>query len=157
MGRLNLSSKLLKPGDSLVVSGEKFAPADALTIALTGVGGRMELGTASTDSAGKFRLSFLVPGVAKVGQYRLVAESDDGDEVASVDVVVQQGPAAEPMGTMQGGVMPAGMPMDSRPTGESLPLTRARSRIVRWLMGLLVIACLVAGVTLLREKPAHSP
>jgi hypothetical protein len=147
-GVLKISSKLLKAGDSLAVAGERFAPNDGVTIALVGVVGRVELGTVPTDSAGNFRRNFFVPASAKAGQYRLVAEAIDGDEVASVEVVV--GAATDTMGPM-----PEGMSMESRPTGEPLQLTRARNRAVIWTASLFIIACAAAGAVLLRRPHAH--
>ncbi|HVT38415.1 MAG TPA: hypothetical protein VHE78_05200 [Gemmatimonadaceae bacterium] len=155
-GSLKLATTILKVGDSLAVTGEKFAHNDAVTMALIGVAGRIELGTAPTDSAGGFHRSFFVPGTTRAGQYRLVAEAVDGDEVASVDVLVQQVGAAESMEGMSAGPMPAGMPMDSRPTGEPLQLVRARSRAVTMTASLLILACLAAGAALLRKPRAHS-
>jgi hypothetical protein len=153
-GVLKIPSKVLKAGDSLAVAGERFAHNDGVTIALIGVAGRVELGSAATDSVGGFRRTFLVPASAKAGQYRLVAEAIDGDEVASVEVVVQAG--TESMGPMPAGSMPAGMSMESRPTGEPLQLIRARNRAVMWTATLIIIACAVAGAVLLRRPRAHS-
>jgi hypothetical protein len=152
-GVLKLSSKLLKAGDSLAVAGERFAEKDAVTIVLLGISGRVELGTAPTDSSGSFRRSFLVPAATKPGQYRLVAEAVDGDEVASVEVAVQAG--AESMEPMSAGTMPAGMIMEGRPTGEPLQLARARNRAVIWTASLFIIACLASGAVLLGKRRVH--
>lgn len=148
-GALKLASKSFKAGDSLVIAGEKFAQRDAVTLALVGVGGRVELGTAATDSVGGFRRIFLVPPSTTAGAYRLVAEAVDGDEVASVDVVVQSA-VGDSMGGMHGGAMSPDMAMPAHPTGQPLPLTHARGSAVIWTFVALIIACLAAGVVLLR-------
>lgn len=151
LGTLKLLSKTFRAGDSLAVGGAKFSTNDEVTIALVGVAGRIELGAVPTDTAGAFQHSFLVPASVKGGQYRLVAEAIDGDAVASLDVAVQPASAAAPMVMMPGETMPAGMSMESHPTGEPLQLTRASNPAVTWSARLFVLACALAGAALLRR------
>jgi hypothetical protein len=153
-GVLRLVSKTFRAGDSLTIDGAKFTRNDEVTLVLVGVAGRVPLGAAPTDSAGKFSRKFLVPASMREGQYRLVAEAIDGDEVASVQVVVQAASAAAPMKAMPTGAGHEGMEME--PTGEPLTLTRATSSAVRGMAILLIIACVAAGAILLRTPHAHS-
>ena len=153
-GVLKLASKVLTAGDSLPVAGEKFAHKDELTIVLINVAGRRELGTAPTDSAGKFTRMFFVPPGTQPGQYRLVAEAIDGDEVATLDVVVQPHAPPTPMGAMPGSATHEGMSMEAHPTGTPLQLMRARSRVGMWVAGVLIMACVAAGAVLLRQPHA---
>ncbi len=153
-GTLRLASKTFRAGDSLRIDGTKFTKRDAVTLALVGVSGRVPLGEAPTDSTGKFTRDFLVPPATRAGAYRLVAEAIDGDEVASLDVVVQAASAAAPMEGMHGSAGHEGMQMG--PTGEPLRLVRATNRAVTGAAILSIIACAFAGAILLRTSHAHS-
>jgi hypothetical protein len=89
----------------------------------------------------------------KAGQYRLVAEAIDGDEVASLEVVVLPASAAASMEGMHGAARTASMPMD--PTGEPLAFTRPRSATVMTAAIVLIIVCAVSGALLLRHPHAN--
>jgi hypothetical protein len=147
-GTLRVASRSPRAGDSLAVSGLHFAARDAVTIVLVGVAGRVGLGAAATDSAGAFKRSFLIPVSTKPGAWRLVAEANDGDEVASLDLTLQAASVAAPEDhsthTAAGG--------GSEPTGEPLALARARSAAVSGSIWMLVLTCLVAGAALLRTR-----
>lgn len=147
-GVLKLASKTFRAGDSLAVSGEKFSAKDELTIVLIGANGRVALGDVPTDSAGKFRQTWLVPATIAAGQYRLVAEAIDGDEVASLDVAVSAPGAMAEMPGMEHASGHEGMQMD--PTGAPLALDRARSSAVTGTAIAFIVVCAFAGVWLLR-------
>lgn len=153
-GVLKLVSKTFRAGDSLAIVGTKFTRSDEVTLVLIGVESRVSLGDIPTDSAGGFRRTVLVPASARAGQYRLVAEAIDGDEVASLQVVVQAASAPAPMEGMRGGAGHEGMQMD--PTGAPLPLARTRNTAVTATAILLIIACGAGGATLLLAPRAHS-
>ena len=153
-GVLKLVSKTFKVGDSLVVRGSKFTKNDAVTLALIGLAGRVRLAETPTDSAGAFSRAVLVPLSLKAGQYRLVAEAIDGDEVATLDVVVQPAFSQASMeGMVHGGADHAAMQMG--PTGEPLELDRARSVFVTVTAVLLIIASATAGAAMLRRPRTH--
>ena len=153
-GVLKLVSKTFRIGDSLVVRGAKFTKNDEVTLALVGLAGRVALADTPTDSAGAFSRAILVPLSLKAGQYRLVAEAIDGDEVATLDVVVQPAGVPAPMaGMVHGGAEHDAMTMG--PTGEPLVLARKRSTPVTVTAVLFIIACALAGATLLRGRHAN--
>ena len=153
-GVLRLVSKTFKIGDSLVVRGAKFTKNDEVTLALVGLAGRVALADAPTDSAGAFTRAILVPLSLKAGQYRLVAEAIDGDEVASLDVVVQPAGVPAPMeGMVHGGAEHEAMQMG--PTGEPLQLDRARNGFVTATAVLLIVVSALAGAALLRRPHSN--
>ena len=159
-GVLKLVSKRFRAGDSLAVTGAKFTPKDEVTLVLIGVTGRVALGDIPTDTSGAFRRVVLVPASIAAGQYRLVAEAIDGDQVASLEVMVEpasataSGPA--PMAAMPGMEgMPGHDGMTKDPTGEPLELTRSRSTAVTGTAIVLIIACVAGGALLLRGPRAN--
>ena len=86
-GSLTLARREFHAGDTLALAGGKFSPRGRLTLSLVGTGGRTVLGEVVTDSAGAFRAGLAVPAGLAPAPYRLVAVAEDGDEVASRDVV----------------------------------------------------------------------
>ena len=158
-GILKLVSKTFRAGDSLAIVGAKFSKQDEVTLVLVGVAGRITLADVPTDSAGAFRRVVLVPASTAAGQYRLLAEAIDGDEVAALDVMVQAASvsalSAAPMAAMpgmEGMTGHEGMTMD--PTGKALTVARKRGTAVTATAILLIIACTAAGAMLLRAPHA---
>lgn len=157
-GTLKLASRTFAAGDSLSVVGVKFSPSDEVTLVLIGASGRHALADVPTDSAGGFKRAVLVPGTLTAGRYRLIAEALDGDEVASLDVVVTPpmvsvGATAvmnHPMAGMDHGTMDMAMP-----TAAPVVLARARSPWVTGAAIILVLFCFAAGAALLR--PVRHP
>jgi hypothetical protein len=155
-GVLKPATRTLMPGDSLAIGGEKFTKKDEVILVLLGVNGRVELGTVPTDSVGKFRRSFLVPATLKSGAYRLIAEAIDGDEVATIDVVVQAMHAMASAGAMPGMTHDMSQ-MALQPTGERLPLVPARPPAVLISLAILIVACAAGGTLLLRQPHVQTP
>lgn len=160
-GVLKLTSKTFRSGDSLAIAGSKFSKNDELTLALVGVNGRVALGDVPTDTSGAFRRVVLVPATAAAGQYRLIAEAIDGDQVASLEVAVlaaASGASAAPMAPMPGmEQMPGHEGMQMDPTGEPLALARARNAAVTATAVVLIVACVLAGAGLLQGTRTNHP
>ena len=155
-GTLKLTSKSFRAGDSLAIAGAKFSKKDELTLALVGVNGRVALGDVSTDTAGAFRRVMLVPASLAAGEYRLVAEAIDGDEVATLDVVVLAVSAMAGMPDMPGMKHPAEHEGAEMPTGAPLELVRPRSAVVTTTAIAVIIACALGGGLLLRRPRINS-
>lgn len=159
-GTLRIPSKTLRAGDSLAVTGSQFEPKDAVTLVLIGVTGRKTLADIPTDEKGGFQRSILIPGVTAAGQYRLVAESVDGDEVATLDVSITsdstaRGVAMPPMPGMEH--MPGHEGMAMGPNGAALTLVRARNPVVTAAAIVVIIASALAGLGLISSTRAHHP
>lgn len=149
-GVLTPASRELTPGDSLRIAGADFTARTSLTLALVGVQGSVRLGEVRTDSLGAFDATVFVPAPTAAGTYRLVATASDGDEVATVDVVV-----SAPLATHapDAHVTAPAMVM---PTGEPLPLDRARSPMMTGTVVAGIVLALAAGAALLRRPhPLH--
>ncbi|MEA3247074.1 MAG: hypothetical protein U9Q74_13045 [Gemmatimonadota bacterium] len=158
-GTLKIASHTFAAGDSLSVTGVKFSPRDEVTLVLIGASGRHPLADVPTDSTGGFKRGVLVPATLAAGRYRLIAEALDGDEVASLDVVV-----TPPMMVSVGVTTAMDHPMPgmdhaatdmSAPTNAPVALTLARSTPVTTAAVILILACFATGAALLR--PARSP
>lgn len=159
-GTLKIAANVLRIGDTLAVSGSGFEPNDAVTLVLIGVRGRVALADVPTDTGGRLRQTVTIPGTSVPGQYRLVGESVDGDEVASLDVslVASATPAGSPampgMSDMPGH---EGMHSPDTPTGADLALTSARGPLAYAIAMVVILVCLVGGIALLRtSRSAHS-
>jgi len=156
-GTLKLASKSFRAGDSLAITGAKFSKKDELTLALVGVSGRIALGDVPTDTAGAFRSVLLVPASVAAGQYRLAAEAIDGDEVATLDVVVLAASTMPGMPDMPGMQHSAGHAgTDAEPTGAPLVLARQRNVVVTTTTIAVIIACALGGGLLLRRPRINS-
>lgn len=159
-GTLKLASRTFAAGDSLPVTGAKFSPRDEVTLVLVGASGRHPLADVPTDSVGGFKRAVLVPATLAEGRYRLIAEALDGDEVASLDVVVTPprvsvGATAameHPMPGMDHGTMDMTMP-----TAAPVVLARAHSTRVTAAAIILVLVCFAAGAALLRPMRHPHP
>ncbi len=152
-GILKLVSKTFRAGDSVAITGAKFTKKDEVTLVLIGLAGRIALAEVPTDSAGAFKRMVLIPASAPAGQYRLVAEAIDGDEVSALEVMVHAATSAMgAMPGMEGMSGHEGMSVD--PTGDALTIVRARSTAVTTTAMLLIIACLAAGAMLPRGPQA---
>jgi hypothetical protein len=155
-GTLKLAVKSFRAGDSLAIAGAKFSKKDELTLALVGVSGRIALGDVPTDTAGAFRRVMLIPASLAAGEYRLVAEAIDGDEVATLDVVVLAASAMAGMPDMPGMKHPAEHEGAEMPTGAPLELVRPRSAVVTATAIAVILACAFGGGLLLRRHRANS-
>lgn len=145
-GVLTPASRELSPGDSLRIAGAHFTARASLTLALVGVQGSVSLAEVRTDSLGAFDATVFVPAPTAAGTYRLVATASDGDEVATLDVVVSAPVAAH---TPDAHVTAPAMAM---PTGEPLPLDRARSPMMTGTVVAGIVLALAAGAALLRKS-----
>lgn len=146
-GTLKLVSRTLGVGDSIAVAGVKFSKRSTLKLALVGLGGRFALAEVKSDSAGAFDLGVLIPKGAAPGMYRLVAFADDGDEAASLDVVLVPATAVEGENDHHLDVPPS-----VAPTDQVLVLERATSPLVTWGAYSVIILALGVGVFLIRER-----
>ncbi len=158
-GTLKVASRTFAAGDSLPVTGVKFSPRDEVTLVLIGASGRHALADVPTDSAGGFKRAVLVPATLAAGRYRLIAEALDGDEVASLDVVVTPPMVSVGATATMNHPMP-GMDHSAAemgaPTADPVSLTRARSAPVTIAAIILALACFAAGAALLRPvRPPH--
>jgi len=142
-GVLKPATRMLSPGDSLSLAGEKFTRNATLIVWVVGVGGRTELARVRTDAKGGFTTRLLVPATVTPGAYRLVAVAADGDEVAGLDVTVVAGAAEAAHDEHEG------MAMDEAPTAEPLALEHARSSLVTGAaVGGILLALGLGGVLL---------
>jgi hypothetical protein len=150
-GVLTVANREFAPGDSLQVTGEKFGARNRLTLVLEGLAGRVELGTVTADAGGTFATRVRVPTGLDDGSYRLLALATDGDEAASLDVIVlaRTGHTASAAGDAED---THGM---EEPSREPLVLGRARSPWVTGGAGSVAVLALAFGVVLLR-RPAGS-
>ena len=144
-GVLTPASRELSPGDSVRIAGARFTARASLTLTLVGVQGSVRLGQVGTDPAGAFDVTVFVPALTAAGTYRLVATASDGDEVATLDVVVSAPVAAR---TPDAHVTAPAMAM---PTGQPLALDRARSPMVTGTVLAGIVLALAAGAALLRR------
>ncbi len=147
-GVLKLARRTVAVGDTIDIAGEKFGRNSRLVLVLVGVRGRVELAKVRADSAGAFSVRLAVPTRATAGAYRLVAVAADGDEVASVDVMLT------PLATeAKQGMTALDEPADEThpPSAEPLQLARAHSgTVLGTAVGVIVLA-LVLGIGLLRR------
>jgi hypothetical protein len=143
-GVLTPASRELSPGDSVRIAGAHFTARASLTLALVGVHGSVRLVEVRTDSLGAFDMMVFVPAPTAAGTYRLVATASDGDEVATLDVVVSAPVAALTPDTH---VAPA----TAMATGQPLGLDRARSPMVTGTVVAGIVLALAAGAALLRR------
>lgn len=152
-GVLKLVSKTFRAGDSVAITGAKFTKKDQVTLVLIGLAGRVTLAAVPTDTVGAFKRTVFIPASVAAGQYRLVAEAIDGDEVAALEVMVHAATSA--MGAMPGMEGMAGHEgMSVDPTGDALTIVRARGTTVTTTAMLLIIACVAAGAMLLSGPQA---
>ena len=148
-GVLTPASRELSPGDSVRIAGAHFTARATLTLALVGVQGGVRLAEVRTDSVGAFDMTVFVPAATAAGTYRLVATASDGDEVATLDVVVSAPVAAHTPDAH------AAAPAIAMPTGQPLLLDRARSPMVTGTVVAGIVLALAAGAALLRRP--HPP
>ena len=148
-GVLTPASRELSPGDSVRIAGARFTRRASLTLTLVGVHGSVRLGQVGTDSAGAFDVAVFVPAPTAPGAYRLVATASDGDEVATLDVVVAAAVAPHTPDAH------AAAPAMAMPTGQPLALDRARSPMVTGAVVVGIVLALAAGAGLLRRP--HPP
>ncbi len=152
-GTLKPASRTFRAGDSLAIAGTKFSPSDEVALALVGVKGKVPLADIPTDSTGAFLRTVVVPSNAPPGQYRLIAEALDGDEVATLDVTVVAGAATNSgaMPTMPGmDHGPGGAATAAEPSGDALQLDRRRSTPVTAGVVASILVFAAAGAWLLR-------
>lgn len=145
-GVIKVTTRAIGAGDSLGVTGEKFAPGSTVQLTLVGVDGPRVLLAIRSDTKGAFAARVAIPMDAAVGAYRLVAVAADGDEISGVDLMIS-GMSAEGHDGMshdaEGGMV--------QPSAEPLALVRARSGWVTGGAALLALASLVLGLSLLRR------
>ena len=151
-GTLELADRNLVPGKGFVLRGLKFHDDSELTLTLVGLSGRYEIGKIRTDSAGAFTTSLTVADSIVSGQYRLIALAADGDEKATLNVVVLP-PAPDthaeddPNHAEENGPVESAMPSD-----EPLDLDRASSPVVTASAVAGILFALVAGGMLLSRR-----
>lgn len=156
-GTLKIATNVLRIGDSVAVLGSGFEPNDAVTLVLIGVRGRIALADVPTDTVGSLRRTVTIPGTSAPGQYRLVGESIDGDEVASLDVTLMastmpMAPGAMPPGEDMAGH--EGVHAPDVPTGADLDLASARTPLAYAITVLVILGCLGCGIALIRTSPS---
>ena len=153
-GTLELANRNLVSGTGFALQGLKFHDDAELTLTLVGIAGRYELGKIRTDSEGAFTTSLTVSDTIVSGQYRLVALDAEGDEKATLNVVVLSTPPAsdthaedDPGHAEEGGLMESAMPSD-----EPMELDRASSTVVTGGALAGILFALVAGGMLIRRR-----
>ncbi len=155
-GVLELARRELAAGDTVAVAGRKFAPNGRLTLTLVGTGGRTVLGEVSADAAGAFQANVWLPAGIPSGSYRLVAVAADGEEVASLDIVL-----SAPAMTQQHGLGEHGADTgadQAMPSAQPLRLERARSPAVTGtaIAGIILMLGL-AGIWFRRPRHPDQP
>lgn len=83
-------------GGEVTIEGEEFDEDLQISLVLEGISGEVSLGTATTDSEGKFSLTVTLPAAVTAGGYQIKAVGPD--EVATADLRV---------GTSEGGTSPS--------------------------------------------------
>lgn len=149
---LRSAVKSVAAGAPITLNGEDFEPGESYQIILRGALQDYELGTAAAAADSTFTTEFVVPDDARPGQYRIVAMGPDGDEDATLDMVVT---AAQAAGTA--GEKPAGHAGEvaERAMGgarvDDIVVERNRSGVEWGLIGLLIGLAGGLGVGFLRK------
>ncbi len=151
-GTLELANRNLVPGTDFVLKGLKFHDDTELTLTLVGMTGRYELGKVRSDSTGSFTTSLTVSAGIASGQYRLVALAADGDEKATLNVVLLP-PAPDTHAEDDAEHGEEGGPLESTmPSDEPMELDRASSSVVTGGALAGILFAMVAGGMLLRRR-----
>lgn len=135
-------------GDSLTLNGEDFVPGESYKLVLRGALAEYELGTASPKPDSTFTRGLAVPRDVRTGQYKIVAVAPDGDDVATLDMVVTA------MVNAAGQEDLAGEHRD-QPSGEArsddIVVERSRAGMEWGVIGLVIGLAAGLGVALLRR------
>ncbi|WP_022891046.1 family 78 glycoside hydrolase catalytic domain [Agromyces subbeticus] len=82
----SLSQAAAKPGDTITVTGEGFAPGETVTIELRSE--PVRLGQAVADDAGAFSTSVTIPSDTATGEHHIVLTGEDPESTISFAITV---------------------------------------------------------------------
>ena len=150
---LTLGSSTAEAGGTLRVSGAEFHSVASYTLVLKGVLDEYEVGTADTDSEGRFTLELEIPANVRPGAYRLVALEADGEEAASRDLTVEPAPAD--VDVEAGEASPGDAHANPMPRADELVIERRWSGFEWFVIGAALIGALAAGTFFYRGKAGH--
>lgn len=137
-------------GASLTLDGDDFEPSEANRLILRGALQDYELGTASASADSTFTVQVVVPGDVRPGQYRVVAVAPDGDEVATLDMMVTAASPAGGEGREHAEPAPAGAAHASAEArADDIVVERNRSGVEWGVIGLFIGLAGGLGVGLL--------
>ena len=153
---LTLGSSTAAAGGTLRVSGAEFHSVTSYKLVLKGVLDEYEVGSADSDSEGRFALELEIPVNVRPGAYRLVALQPDGEEAASRDLTVEPAPADVDVeaGEASPGEADA-TPMPPMPRADELVIERRWSGFEWFVIGGALIGALAAGSLFYRGKAGH--
>lgn len=154
-GVIRLASKQVAVGGTLVLTGEKLEKNSDLKLELRGTLDNYPVGEVRTDTAGRFKMSIVLPPHVPAGSYMLAAIAADGDVAARTDLVV--GAASTAMGEMGGMPGMAGHGTQEMPgthaTDEMMVLNRTTTP-GEWMVIAAFILLTVGGGAMLLSKSA---
>lgn len=147
-GVLRLASPTAAVGGSISLTGDKMEKNANLQLELRGTLDNYPVGQVRTDSAGKFRMSIVLPPHVPAGAYSLVAIAPDGDVAARTDLTLTVAAASTGMmGEHGSGAMPA-----MHATDEMMALHVSTSP-AEWLaIAAFLLATVGGGLVLLRRS-----
>ena len=150
---LTLGSSTAEAGGTLRVSGVEFHSVTSYTLVLKGVLDEYEVGSAESDSEGRFTLELEIPDHVRPGAYRLVALEADGEEAASRDLTVEPAPAD--VDVEAGEASPGDAHANPMPRADELVIERRWSGFEWFVIGAALIGALAAGTFFYRGKAGH--
>lgn len=145
---LKSAVKSVAAGASLTLNGDDFEAGESSRLVLKGALKDYELGSVTAKADSTFTTDVVVPADARPGQYRIVAMGPDGDEDATLDMVVTA--AGE-----SGDTGPEGMAGMQQPAGtaraDEITVQRNLSGMGWGLIGVVIGLAGGLGVGLLRK------
>lgn len=139
-GVLKVPASSVAAGSPFAVQGSSFEKGMLLRLVLLGALQEYALQEVVADTAGAFSVEVTLPAEARPGQYRVVAIAPDGDQVASLDLVVT--PAAAAAGTGDPGAQEEhgthGEAAGEWARADEMPVERSWSAAEWGLIGLLI-------------------
>ncbi len=150
---LTLGSSTAAAGGTLRVTGAEFHSVTTYTLVLKGVLDEYEVGSAESDSEGRFTLELEIPDNVRPGAYRLVALEADGEEAASRDLTVESAPAD--VDVESGEASPGDADANPMPRADELVIERRWSGFEWFVIGAALIGALAAGSLFYRGKAGH--
>ncbi len=145
---ITLSSKTVKAGGTVTVSGTGFEPGAGVKLELRS--DPVSLGAATADANGGLRQQVTIPAATPVGAHTLVVLRADGAELsAPLTVTARDGGGA---GGGAGGGTGGGAVVDPGGDGSGLPGGLANTGAEPWLLLAAGVLTVLTGAALLRHR-----
>lgn len=145
-GVLKASTSSVQAGAALSISGSEFEKGERYRLVLRGALRDYDLASASADANGAFQLNLKIPAEARPGTYQLTAIAADGDQAASLDLVVEASTGVDAGRETEA----AGAATSATPEAraEERPIERSWSGVEWFVIGAALSGALVGGLAL---------